>query len=377
MKLNNLIYIIMFSSILFSCLPVQENNIKLLDEKQFAGELSKNGVQLFTLTNKNGLVTQITNLGGRVVSLWVPDKDGKFVDVNVGLSTAHEYVTSKDRYYGALIGRYGNRIGKGTFIIDSTTYQLTLNNGENTLHGGPTGFCERIWNGKKIADNKLELNYLSEDMEEGYPGNLSVKVIYELTEDNALRVEYFASTDKATHVNLTNHNYYNLGGESSGTINNHVLYINADNYTPVSESLIPTGEIVSVKGTPFDFTSPTSIGSRVNEENEQLEFGAGYDHNWVLKKQGDEISLAAKITNPDNGISMEVYTNEPGLQFYGGNFLDGTDTGKHGKPIAYRESFCLETQHFPDSPNKPEFPTTLLQPGENYHSLCVYQFKIN
>ncbi|GAF05001.1 aldose epimerase family protein [Saccharicrinis fermentans] len=368
------IFLVLICSMAISCEP-PTSGIKLLDKETFSTTIKDNKVTLYTLTNNKGLVSEITNLGGRVVSLWVPDKKGRLTDINIGLKTAQEYTTSKSRYYGAIIGRYGNRIANGAFSIDSTTYHLNSNNGENSLHGGPTGYFDRIWNAKQTAKNRLELSYLSADMEEGYPGNLNIKVIYELTYQNELKIEYFATTDKTTHINLTNHNYYNLAGEGSGSITQHILYINANSYTPVNESLIPSGEIVPVKDTPFDFTSATRIGERINDPNIQLKYGAGYDHNWVLNKKSDTLSLAAIIKEPISGRVMEVLTNEPGLQFYSGNFLDGTDTGKHGKSITYRSAFCLETQHFPDSPNKPQFPSTLLEPGKEYYSICIYRFK--
>lgn len=352
-----------------------EKALPLVDHVKFEKKIDNQDAKLYNLKNSNGLVAQITNLGGRVVSLFVPDKNGEFADVSLGFNTAQEYKDAHVGFYGAIIGRYGNRIAKGMFVIEEDTFKLALNNGPNTLHGGPTGFYNRVWEAKQISDSKLELHYLSKDMEEGYPGNLDVKVIYELTDKNELKIEYFAHTDKATHVNLTNHTYFNLAGEGSGTINNQLLYINADAFTPVDSTLIPTGKLASVEGTPMDFRTPQVIGSRLNEDFEQLKLGNGYDHNWVLNSPESDLTHAATVTEPVSGRIMEVYTNEPGIQFYGGNFMGGVDTGKYGKTFKFREALCLETQHFPNSPNQPNFPTTLLNPDEEYHSVCIYQFK--
>ncbi|MCU4174294.1 aldose epimerase family protein [Carboxylicivirga sp. N1Y90] len=371
MKFVNLFVIAM---ILVSC-SQPTSQIKLIDETTFSTSFNGKEVKLYTLKNKNGMITQITNLGGRIVNLWVPDKNGNFADVSLGYKTADEYLNNPETFYGALIGRYGNRIANSQFVIEKDTFQLSVNDGENTLHGGPAGFFDRVWEAVQVGDNKLELNYTSVDGEEGYPGNLDVKVFYELTDNNELKIEYFASTDKPTHVNLTNHTYFNLAGEASGTINDHLLTINADAYTPVDGGLIPTGEIATVEGTPFDFREATTIGARVNADDEQLKRGGGYDHNWVLNASGNGLTLAATLKEPVSGRVMDVYTNEPGIQFYGGNFMDGKYMGKYGKTLKYREALCLETQHFPDTPNKPNFPSTLLNPGEAYYSVCVYAFR--
>lgn len=371
MKFLNLLFIVM---ILVAC-NQSASKMKLIDETIFTTSLNGKDVKLYTLKNKNGMVTQITNLGGRIVNLWVKDKMGSFADVSLGYNTADEYLNKPETYYGALIGRYGNRIANGQFVIGEDTFQLSVNDGVNSLHGGSTGFFDRVWQAVQLGDNKLELNYTSVDGEEGYPGNLDVKVVYELTENNELKIEYFASTDKPTHVNLTNHTYFNLGGEASGTINDHLLMINADAYTPVDLGLIPTGEIASVEGTPFDFREAKLIGARVNADNEQLKRGGGYDHNWVLNASVEELSLAATLKEPVSGRVLDVYTNEPGIQFYGGNFMDGKYMGKYSKTLKYREALCLETQHFPDTPNKPDFPSTLLNPGEEYYSVCIYAFR--
>ena len=335
-------------------------------------------MQLFTIKNKNGFKALITNYGGRVVRLHVPDKKGHFDDIVLGYDKPESYLHSIEKYYGALIGRYGNRIGKAQFSIGDQTYFLEKNNGENSLHGGGKGFHNVYWKVEQPDEQTLELKYVSTDMEEGFPGNLNVRVVYCLTDDNELKIEYFASTDKPTIVNLTHHSFFNLTGDLSRTINNHILQIPAGFYTPVDEGLIPTGEVAPVDGTPFDFRKPTVIGERVEDGHKQLKFGNGYDHNWVLDVHGEDkgIRFAAKVTDPLSGRVMEVYTNEPGIQFYGGNFLNGKDVGKGDIPYRHRTAFCLETQHFPDSPNEKSFPSVLLNPGENYYSVCIYHFDI-
>lgn len=332
---------------------------------------------LYVLKNSKNVQVAITNFGGRVVSILVPAKDGKMTDVALGYEKLSGYQKENEPYFGALIGRFGNRIGNAKFTLDGKTYQLAANNGTASLHGGPTGFHARVWDAKQTADNALELTYLSKDGEEGYPGNLNVKVVYTVTDDNELKIDYTATTDKATVVNLTNHTYFNLNGEGSGDINDHVLQINADKFTPVDASLIPTGELKPVAGTPFDFTKPTAIGERVEADDEQLKLGKGYDHNFVLTNGDKSLKQAAVITGPKTGISMEVLTTEPGIQFYGGNFMEGKENdGKAGKAYPFRNGFCLETQHFPDSPNKPKFPTTTLKPGETYNTTTVYKFSV-
>ena len=336
-------------------------------------------VDLYTLTNKNGVEVQITNYGGSVVSLKVPDRDGKLGDVVLGFDSVDGYVNNTS-YLGALIGRYGNRIGHAQFKLDGKTYTLAKNNGENTLHGGIKGFNKAVWTAKEIPakdGQALELTFLSKDGEEGFPGNLHVRVIYTLTDSNALKINYTATTDKDTVLNLTNHSYFNLAGPGSGDILSHVLMISADKFTPVDSGLIPTGELRDVAGTPFDFRKPTAIGDRINADDEQIKLGGGYDHNFVLrKKPGDPFSLAARVLEPKTGRVMEVWTTEPGVQFYTGNFLDGSLKGKGGVSYTKRSAFCLETQHFPDSPNKPEFPSTELKPGQRYHTTTVYKFSM-
>ncbi len=367
------ILLLALSFAIFSCTKSRQT-VKLFSESNFQKTLDGKQVQLFTLRNDNGIVSQITNYGGRVVSLWIPDKNGKMEDIVLGYESIDDYLNSNEIYFGALIGRYGNRISKGRFSLNNTDYALAVNNGENHLHGGKKGFNNVVWDAKQLNAHTLQLDYFSKDMEEGYPGNLSVKVIYTLTKNNELKIEYWATTDAPTHVNLTHHSFFNLHGAGNGSINDHILQINATHYTPVDEGLIPTGEILEVKGTPMDFTTATPIGKRVEDDFEQLKFGLGYDHNWVLNPSGSELNFAAKITEPKSGRTIEVFTTEPGLQFYGGNFLNGSDIGKYGKKYEYRTAFCLETQHYPDSPNHENFPSTLLNPGEKYHSICMYRF---
>jgi len=347
--------------------------------KAFKANVAGDSVGLYILSNKNGLEAAFTNFGQRLVSLYVPDKNGDFEDVVLGYATLDEFVNGPKSYFGSVIGRYGNRIANGSFRIDTTTYTLVKNNNENHLHGGDKGFESVVWNVDKVTTNSIEFSRLSPDMEEGYPGNLMVKVSYVLTDDNELKINYKAETDKTTVVNLTHHSFFNLKGEGEGDINDHVLMINADGYTPVDSGLIPTGKIETVKGTPFDFTTPKAIGTDLNSDFEQLKIGNGYDHNFVLNetpKNEEGLVLCAKVTEPKSGRTMEVFTDEPGVQFYGGNFMMGETIGKKGKPYLFRGSFCLETQHFPNSPNQPNFPSTLLKLGEVYSSNCVYKFGV-
>ena len=367
--------ILLTAILLFSCAK-QTTQPVLIDEASFKTELNGKTIELFTLKNANGMVAQITNYGGKIINLWTPDRDGNFADIVIGYETSAEYLKTSEIYYGTIIGRYGNRIANGHFTLNDSVYTLATNNGKNHLHGGITGFNNVVWDAKKIDNQTLELTYLSVDGEEGYPGNLNVKVVYTLTNDNEIKVEYSATTDKPTPVNLTQHSFFNLKGAGNGDVNEHIMQIFANAYTPVDSTLIPTGEIAPVEGTPFDFRTPTAIGARINENNQQLKYGGGYDHNWVLNKAESGLNFAARVVEPNSGRTLEVYTNEPGIQFYGGNFMTGKDTGKGGKVFAYRGAFCLETQHFPDSPNKPEFPSTILNPGEEYHSICIYKFGV-
>ena len=347
---------------------------KLPPDSAFEKTINGKQIHLFTLKNKNGAILTITNFGGRVVNLLVPERSGKMIDVSVGLGSLNDYIKSTERYYGATIGRYGNRIAKGHFTLEGKQYTLATNNGPNTLHGGKIGYQDVVWDAKKLNDQSIELTYLSKDMEEGFPGNLHIKVIYTLTDDNAMKVDYEASTDKTTVVNLTNHAYFNLNGEGSGSILDHLVQLKASNYTPVDSTLIPTGKIEPVKGTPFDFTTATTIGARINEQNEQLKNGKGYDHNFVLDKHDLDTPIAI-VKGDKTGIVMEIYTDEPGLQFYSGNFMQSRNVMKYSEFDVYRNAFAMETQHFPDSPNQPQFPSTVLKPGETYKTTSIYKFR--
>jgi aldose 1-epimerase len=346
------------------------------DAGGFKENINGKAVVLYTLKNKNGAEAAITNYGGRLVSLLVPDREQKLVDVVLGYDSLKSYRKKGEPYFGAIIGRYGNRIAKGKFILDGKPYQLQVNDGTNTLHGGFDGFYGKVWTAKQSDKQTLELSYVSKDNEGGYPGNLKVKVTYKLTDDNTLLISYNAVTDKATVVNLTNHAYFNLNGAGNETITDHLLTIEADAYTPVDQTLIPTGKIEKVSGTPFDFTKPTLIGARINDKNEQLEYGKGYDHNFVLRP-GAGLRKAVTVTSPKTGIAMEVLTEEPGIQFYSGNFLTGKDQDGKGKvKYGHRSAFCLETQHFPDAPNHPSFPATVLRPGKEYKTVTAYRFSV-
>ncbi|TSD66586.1 galactose mutarotase [Inquilinus sp. KBS0705] len=330
---------------------------------------------LYVLKNKNGAEAAITNYGGCLESLLVPDKDGKLTDVVLGFDSLEGVQKAESSYYGATIGRYGNRIAKGMFILDGKKYMLFKNNGPNTLHGGQKGFNAKVWDAKQIDSATLELTYLSKDMEEGFPGNLKVKVVYNLADDNSLKISYEATTDKTTVLNLTNHAYYNLNGQGSGTILDHSVQINAANYTPVDSTLIPTGKVEAVAGTPFDFTKPTKIGARINDKNEQLKDGLGYDHNYVLSAH-DISTPIATVIGDKSGIKMEVFTEEPAMQFYTGNFMAGKNTLKGGKKDEHRTAFAMETQHYPDSPNQATFPSTELKPGQTYKTQTIYKFSV-
>ncbi|PYX48346.1 MAG: galactose-1-epimerase [Acidobacteria bacterium] len=347
-------------------------------KKQSFGKTSDGRpVDLYTLTNQKGMEVAITNFGGIVVSLKVPDRTGKFDDVVLGYDSLDGYLTNK-AFFGALIGRYGNRIAHGKFTLNGQTYTLPKNDSDNTLHGGPEAFNKRLWTAKDVSSEKaqaLELTYLSADGEEGFPGNLNAKVVYTLNDQNELTIAYSATTDKETVVNLTNHSYFNLAGQGTGDILRHELMIKGDHITAVDETLIPTGELRPVKGTPFDFTHATAIGARINQDDPQLKVGKGYDHNWVLSDHGSRSPvLVAEAYEPKSGRVLQVLSTEPGVQFYSGNFLDGTIQGKGNKVYNHRYGFCLETQHFPDSPNHPKFPSTTLRPGQTYSTTTVFKF---
>ncbi len=338
-------------------------NTMTLDKKNFESTIDGKQTDLYVLKNHNGMQAAITNYGGRLVSLMVPDKNGKMTDVVVGFKSVDDYVNSTEPYFGATIGRYGNRIAKGKFSSDGKQYTLFTNNGTNTLHGGKKGYQAVVWDANKLNDSTLELTYLSKDMEEGFPGNLNIKVTYSLTGDNGFKAQYEATTDKKTVVNLTNHAFFNMNGEGSGTILNHTVQIYADKYIPVDTGLIPKGPFANVAGTPFDFTKATTIGSRIDSANEQLKNGKGYDHNFILngtKENG--LTHAATVTGDKSGIVMNVYTEEPGMQFYSGNFMQSKNTFKGGSKDDFRTAFAMETQHYPDSPNEPSYPSTVLKP---------------
>jgi aldose 1-epimerase len=348
-------------------------------KQPFGKTASGDQIDLYSLTNKKGMEVSVTNFGATVVTLRVPDRSGKAADVVLGFDNLEGYENGKS-YFGATVGRYANRIGGGQFSIGGKTYTLPKNNGNNSLHGGIVGFNKKVWKAREIASKdgeSLELSYLSVDGEEGFPGNLSVKVVFTVPAGrNELKIDYSASTDKDTVLNLSNHSYFNLAGEGNGDILDHVLTLHAKQFTPVDGTLIPTGELRDVAGTPMDFTSANVIGKRIDSDYEQLVFGKGYDHNWVLARSdgGNGAALAAEAYDPKSGRRLEVLTTEPGVQFYSGNFLDGSAKGKGNKVYGRRAAFCLETQHFPDSPNHPNFPSTLLKPGSVFHSETVFRF---
>ena len=333
-------------------------------------------INLYTIKNRSGIRADITNYGGRIVTLLVPDRDGVYDDIVTGYHSIDEYLDSSEPYFGALIGRYANRIKDAKFSIDGQEYLLEVNNGPNNLHGGTGGLHNVVWDAFQPDESSLELTYMSPHLEEGFPGNLKIKVRYSINDQNEFIIEYFAGTDRKTVINLTSHAFFNLAGEGSKTINDHHLKINADHYTPVDETLIPNGILEHVEGTPFDFREFTLIGERVDQPHQQLIYGKGYDHNFVLRKDdaAGELTFAAAVFEPGSGRMMEIFTSEPGIQFYGGNFLDGTETGKRGEPYLFRTSFCLETQHFPDSPNMPEFSSVILEPGDDFSSRTVHRF---
>lgn len=355
--------------------PAQATITKSSFGKMPTGE----NVDLFLLRNVRGMEARITNYGGIVVSLTAPDRNGAYADIVLGFDDLESYLTKNDPYFGAIIGRYGNRIARGRFKLNGVEYKLAVNNGENHLHGGIKGFDKVLWTGQEMKTKDgpaVVLTYLSKNGEEGYPGNLRVRVTYTLTNKNELKIDYFATTDRDTVINLTHHTYFNFLGEGNGTILNHRMQINADRFVPTDAGSIPTGELQKVAGTPFDFLKTAAIGARIDQDHEQLKYGRGYDHTWVINGRPGTLRRAATVTDSFNGRTMEVWTTEPGVQFYTGNFLDGTLTGKSGNPYPRRSGFCLETQHYPDSPNQPSFPTTTLRRGAIYRSTTIYRFRM-
>ena len=376
--MKKLIMMVASAAMFFSCASKQaEQDVILFDAEDFQTVVDGKETSLYTL-KAGDLVMQVTNFGGRVVSLWVPDKNGKYEDVVLGYNNIDSYINNKgERFLGAVVGPYANRIADGTYTIGEETYSFPKNNNGQTLHGGLKGLDMVVWDVESVNDSTLVLSYLHADGQEGMPGNLKIYMTYALNADNEFKVDYTAQTDKTTHVNISHHSFFNLKGEGNGTINDHVLYINASNTTPVNKVLIPSGEIADVTGTPFDFRQPKAIGTDLGVENEQLANGGGYDHNWVLdRKTDDYMELAASVYEPASGRFMEVYTDQPALQFYGGNFFDGTTEGKYGRALKFRESIALETQKYPDTPNHENFPSTLLNPGETYTHVCVYRFDV-
>ncbi|MBA4283755.1 MAG: galactose-1-epimerase [Candidatus Puniceispirillum sp.] len=346
----------------------------VLDSTDFKGEIEGKKVSLYWIKNKN-IQAAFTNYGGRLVSLLVKNKNNEFVDVVVGFKSIQEYQNSTEPYFGATIGRVGNRIAKGKFSLNGKSYSIPVNNGENALHGGTKGYQDVVWNAEKTNGQTLVFTYASPDMEMGFPGNLKVKVTYSVTNDSEVKMEYEATTDKTTIVNLTNHAFFNLNGEGNGTILNHIVQFNAKEYTPVDKGLIPTGKLETVIGTPFDFTTPHTIGERIKTDNVQLANGGGYDHNFVLRTtKANSMIHIGSVTGDLSGVVMDVYTEEPGFQFYSGNFMQGKNTFKSGAKDDYRTAFALETQHFPDAPNQPNFPSITLEPKGVYHTVSVYKF---
>ncbi len=377
-------YLLLFGVLMAACQSPspQENEQTTMQEtanpipkESFGTGPDGQAVDIYTLTNEDGMEAKITNYGGIVTSLKVKDAQGNFDDVVLGFDNLQDYIDNNP-FFGALVGRYGNRIAKGEFTLDGTTYELAKNNMGNHLHGGPKGFDKVVWSAESRESDKgqqLILNYISPDGDQGFPGKLTTQVTYTLTDDNVLRINYEATTDKKTIVNLTNHSYFNLTGDPTQTVLKHEVMLNADQFVPVDETLIPTGELASVEGTPFDFTEPKTIGQQIDEDsNQQIKYGLGYDHCWVLDKNG--MGLAARVNEPTSGRIMEVYTTEPAVQFYTGNFLDGSVTGKERITHERRTAFCLETEHYPDSPNQPDFPSTELAPGETYSTTTEFRF---
>ncbi|WP_276867485.1 aldose epimerase family protein [Bacteroides heparinolyticus] len=363
---------------LASCNQKPDTKLTLsgLNPADFQTTVNDSQTGLYALKNKAGMEVCITNFGGRIVSVMVPDKNGTMQDVVLGFDSIADYINIPSDF-GASIGRYANRINQGRIVLNGDTIQLPQNNFGHCLHGGPKGWQYQVFDAKQIDETTLELTRFSPDGDENFPGNVTAKVLFKLTEDNAIDIKYSATTDKTTIINMTNHSYFNLSGNPAQAATDHILYVNADTYTPVDNTFMTTGEIAPVKDTPMDFTTPKAVGQDIaNFDFDQLKNGNGYDHNWILNTQGDITRIAAKLTSPVSGITLEVYTNEPGIQVYTGNFLDGTVKGKKGIVYNQRASVCLETQHYPDSPNKPEWPSVVLEPGQTYNSECIFKFSV-
>jgi len=380
-KLNQLIWLLALIAVV-GCTnkqkeaPAEQSTLSGLKRSDFQSVVNGDSTDLYVLKNANGVEVTLTNYGGRIVSVMVPDREGNLRDVVHGFDNIDDYV-NVDNNFGATIGRYGNRIANGKITVEGVEYQLPQNNFGHTLHGGPEGFHKKVFQAEQVDGQTVVFSYLSPDGEANFPGNLDVKVTMTLTDDNAINLQYAATTDKETVVNLTNHSYFNLTGDGNNTILNDLLTINADGFTPVDDTFMTTGEIVPVEGTPMDFRTPTAIGERIDSyDYVQLKNGDGYDHNWVLNTKSDVTQVAASVYCPATGIRLDVYTNEPGIQVYTGNFLDGTVTGKNGAVYAKRTAICLETQKYPDSPNKPDWPSPYLKPGEQYTSRCIYKFTV-
>ena len=377
MNVNKTIFAILLLSFIY-CEKYKKKEF-VLKASDFQTQIKGKTTNLYLLRNEQ-IEVFITNYGGRIVSLLTPDKKGVMGDVVLGFKSLEDYLQAKTPFHGSLIGRYGNRIAKGNFELDGTTYQLPINNNKNHLHGGPDGFHNQVWEVISADENSIVMTYLSKDGEMGYPGNLSVEVTYAINDDSELSIAYKATTDKATPINLTNHAFFNLTGQAKGSINDHLLMINADHFTPIDDGLIPLGETRKVEGSPFDFRRAKTIGRDLSQQGSdtQLSRGGGYDHNFVLNKESQgSLSLAARVVDPKSGRQMDVFTEEPGIQFYGGNFMDGEDVGKYGVKFEYRASFALETQHYPDSPNQVAFPNTILSPGETYQTRSIYRFSVS
>ena len=374
MKNLSLILVVVVATIA-ACSKPQQKSIEMpYKSENFESVIDGKPTRLFTMENKNGMVVTLTNYGAKIVSVYAPGKNEKFADVMLGFKSIAEY----EQYgasHGAVVGPFANRIAGAQFTIDSVTYNLPVNNGKNCLHSGPDSWYRKVWDFQKDG-NVTVFSLESADGEFGFPGNKTVKTTYMLTDDNELKIDYEITTDKACHINITNHSYFNLRGEGNGDILDHVLVINADKSTPVNSEMIPTGEIVDIRGTDLDFTSPHSIGERIESQNQQLVFGSGYDFNYVINKADGELAFAASAYEPESGRYMEVFTTEPGVQLYTGQHLKGTEVGKAGVAYTKLTGFCLETQHFPDSPNQPAFPSTLVQPGETFKSTTIYRFSV-